>query len=468
MQKKALLALLLAVTLMLSGCALVVKDADVDAVQEVIRIGDKSYTKGEIIPMVDSQLAYNAEYYEYMSQYYYGSSYGYDVTDPANISEAQDAVLNGLVENEVKNAHITAEGLDVLTEEETANIASTAQEDYDTYRSMVEMYDFSGSELEGDELSAAIDAKMEEYGYKLETFEEQEKQQVISDKLTAFVTKDVTVSDDEIKADFDAKVAADKDTYAEDASSYANAMNNGTTLYYAPEGVRLVKQILIGFHDEDKTTVSELETRISDADKAISDAQMVIDEANAILADEAADETAKTTAQENMTAAEGDKAAAEQDKEQAQKDLEAAKASALSNLDEEADAVLTALETGADWDILMAEKTADPGMLSGKTAETGYAVCEGMTNFDPIFTEAAMKLEKIGDVSPKAGSDLYGYYIIKYVGDVTPGEAEMTEEITTEIHDNLLQNAKDQCYADTIARWVEEAGAVIHKDILNN
>ena len=40
MQKKALLALLLVLTMILSGCSLIVKDEAVDAARVVIRVGD--------------------------------------------------------------------------------------------------------------------------------------------------------------------------------------------------------------------------------------------------------------------------------------------------------------------------------------------------------------------------------------------------------------------------------------------
>ena len=44
MQKKALLALLLVLTMILSGCSLIVKDEAVDAARVVIRVGDDTYT----------------------------------------------------------------------------------------------------------------------------------------------------------------------------------------------------------------------------------------------------------------------------------------------------------------------------------------------------------------------------------------------------------------------------------------
>ena len=70
MQKKALLALMLVLTMVLTGCTLVQKDPEVDKAQEVLRLGDKVITKGEVQEQVQS-------YQDYMSYIYsmYGMSY---------------------------------------------------------------------------------------------------------------------------------------------------------------------------------------------------------------------------------------------------------------------------------------------------------------------------------------------------------------------------------------------------------
>ena len=48
MKKKALLAVLLAMTLLLSSCALIVKDKEVDAKTVILKMGDKEITKAEV------------------------------------------------------------------------------------------------------------------------------------------------------------------------------------------------------------------------------------------------------------------------------------------------------------------------------------------------------------------------------------------------------------------------------------
>ena len=110
------------------------------------------------------------------------------------------------------------------------------------------------------------------------------------------------------------------------------------------------------------------------------------------------------------------------------------------------------------WDQLLEEKNEDPGMKAGAiNAEKGYAVCEGMTGFDPAFVEAAMALKSVGDISGKVRGETYGYYIIKYVSDVQEGKVDF-DSVKDALRESLLSDKQDQTYADTVEQWINEAG----------
>ena len=51
------------------------------------------------------------------------------------------------------------------------------------------------------------------------------------------------------------------------------AENNGTANYYAPEGYRGVKNLLIRFSTEKQNEIKELNTAITSANKTLTDAQ---------------------------------------------------------------------------------------------------------------------------------------------------------------------------------------------------
>ena len=88
MRKKAILACMLVVSMLLTGCALVEKDQAVDLGREVIRVSypaggdDIVYTKGQVLNNVEYQLNYMAYMYNR-----FGSSY--DATSATNIANTK-------------------------------------------------------------------------------------------------------------------------------------------------------------------------------------------------------------------------------------------------------------------------------------------------------------------------------------------------------------------------------------------
>ena len=77
-------------------------------------------------------------------------------------------------------------------------------------------------------------------------------------------------------------------------------------------------------------------------------------------------------------------------------------------------------EGGADFDSLIEKYNADPGMQNEPTATKGYAVSANSTTWDPAFTEGAMSIAEVGQISaPVYGQN--GIHVIYYLSDITPG-----------------------------------------------
>jgi len=435
MRKRALLAMLLVLSLILSGCTLIQKDEAVDAATEIIRLGDQVVTKGEINDAVDYQL-------NYMSYLYSMYGYSYDTTDEDNIADVRESVISSYESDLVINAKIAELGLDQLTEEEEAEIQQNAEDDYNEYLEYIKSANYEDSELSDEEIDAKAKEDMEELGYTMDAVLEEARSSFLTEKLRQEIIKDVTVTDEDIQEEYDSRVESAKSAYAENASSWCSAANNGTsTLYYTPAGVRYVKQILVKFTDEDQAAIDA-------ADEAVTAAEDALE----ALTDDATEEE-KTAAQAAL--------------EDAEAALESARNTAFANIDEKTDEIIAELDAGADWDTLMAEKTEDPGMQSGTTAERGYAVCEGMTSFDSAFVEAAMALENIGDVSPKTKGSAYGYYIIKYVADAEEGAIAL-DEVKETIESSLLSTKQSTVYSEQIQAWVDEADFTLNLSALDD
>ena len=457
MRKKALLALMMAAVLLLSGCALIQKDQAVDDATEIIRMGDKVYTKIQVKAAAQQELINKAQTYSMFG-------YAYDMTDPANIAEAQEAAVKALKEDLTLTAKAAELGFDQLTDEELEAVKAKAQESYDNMVNTAKQYVEGKDEMDEAALTEAAVKMAEDAGYTMENRTESATKDAVSAKLKEYAVKDVAVTDEEIQAEYDSKVESNKETYAENAASWAAAANNGyTTLYYTPAGVRRVKQILVKFTEEDQTAIKDANTKLSDANTARTAAQDKVDAAQKVLDTEGITD-------EEKTKAEADLAAANQELDEADKALLAANQAvtdatdkAFANIDEKADAVVAQLAEGGDWQKLTDEYNEDTGM---KDNEKGYAVAAGMSGFDAAFVDAAMALEKIGDVSPKTKGQ-YGYYIIRYESDEAEGPVAL-ETLKETISSSLLNTKQNDTYEATLAQWVEEAGIKVDMNALKD
>ncbi len=447
MRKRAILAFMLAAALFLSGCALVEKDTAVDNATVIIQLGDQTVTKAQVNSAVDYQLSYTAQMYSL----YYG--YSYDTTSDTAKAEALDTVLNGFAEQLVKVQKAKELGFDVLTDEEDAAVKEDAQSQFDSDKEYVKSQYFSDTTLEGDALEEAILAKMTELGLEYDTYYyPSAKATAAQDKLQEYVIKDVTVSDEEIQAEFDSRVESAKTTYASSLSSYGATVNSNGTVYYAPAGYRYVKHILRKFPDDTQTALTDLQSQITEKTTSITDLETSI---SALGEDVAEDD-------ENRVKLNADKAAAEQEKADLQAQYDAALEAAYAALQPTVDEVLAKIAAGEDFDTLMAAYGEDPGMQKSPQMENGYAVCENFSSFDSAFTAAAMALEKVGDVSPAVRGQ-NGIHIIKYVSDIQEGPVAL-DTVKDTISSSLLSQKQDDAYTAQIEAWVKEADVKIYKD----
>ena len=137
--------------------------------------------------------------------------------------------------------------------------------------------------------------------------------------------------------------------------------------------------------------------------------------------------------------------------------LETVTAEAYDEILATAQDVLARAQAGEDFDALLEEYGEDTGMKNEPNKSRGYLVCEGLSVYEQSFQDAAMALEKVGDISAELVKTSYGYHILQYATDVTPGAVELTEEIKSDIYNSLLSDAKDAAYESAVTQWVSEA-----------
>lgn len=442
MRKKCILALMLAAMLVLSGCALVTVDEAADSARVILDVDGETVNKAVFHNMVEYQLYQNQQ----MNSYYQmlGLTGSFSTDENTVAQEVLASYTNSLVAK-----HKAAElGFDQMTEEENQEIQETAEKNYEELLTEIkDHYLADSASLDEAELRQKAMEYANENGMStLENYLDSAKIEKSVEKLRADTVKDVTYTQEELQAKLDEEAAANKTTFESNPDYYGYYLNNGTPVYYNAPGYRMVKQVLVKFTEEDNTALTEKNTELSQAKTALNDAQSALTEA--------AEDADKTALQAAV-----DEAQAKLDEVQAAYD--ALKETAYANIQAKADEIYQkAIAEGADFDALVAEFNEDTGMPAA-----GYAVREGYSFFVTSFVDAAMALEKVGDVSEPVKSD-YGFHIIQYSADITEGTVSL-ETVSDTLGAELLSEKQDQAYADALAAWVSEAKVESHLEKLH-
>lgn len=392
-----LLAVALAV-MMLAGCSLVTVNEEKIIVATV---GDETITKAE----------FNEGFNALLSQYGYTQD-SEEIAD--QIKTLKENYIAQMVEDKVLERKIKELGLDQVTDEEKAAAEQEIQDWYDEqYAALVENFKTDDT-VEDPEAKAAetIENYLSQYGLTLDQMKENSVASISSDKLYDYVTKDVTVTEEEAKIEFANKVAAAKEKYDADLSAYVSDFENGATIYYTPKGCYYIKHILISLTDEQKQDIKNL--RADD------------DETVAATADEKREEY-------------------------------------LLTIREKAESVLKLVDEGGDFEALMEEYGEDPGMKN-EAYKNGYLTYAGDTGFVTEFADACAALTEDGMTSGLVASD-FGYHIIRRVSTVPSGEATF-EDVKDSLMESMLTDKKSTTYDQQVEAWVKEVNPDIKTDKL--
>ena len=346
------------------------------------------------------------EYDQMLSQYVaYYAQYGYSVDEYD--TELQASVAQETVQTKLSTAivrHYAAQNGYELTEEKKTELAAQVKTALDNTREYLESY-LSAYGFTGDELNAAVEEQMAQAGYTEETLMDSAELNDVLNFLYERATADVTVTEDEVKAAFDEKVAKQKESYAS-VDTFINDYVNESEILYTPENVRLMECIFVasaeGEATEDEATADE--ATVSEA--TVSEA----------TAGEAADIASLTGY---------------------------AKAKAIA----------AAIAGGADFEESM--KAYNEDSSTEEQMLRGYPVAENSTTYGDEFTAGAMALEHVGDVSDVIVTD-YGYFILRYAKDLESGEADFEARKETETEETLT-NKKNDAYSAFIDTILDEA-----------
>lgn len=441
-----LMALLMAL-LMLAGCNLIATDPVLDAQQVVAKVGDTEITKGEWLAQTENVLYNNQLMY-----YYYGLSY--DVTDSQAIADARSTAIDNMITSEVLKQKAAAGGLDVLSEEEQAQVEENVQSDWSSYLDSYTTLYFSDSELEGEELENAVIARMGEDGITQDALRAMYTDDIISDHLYQFAIQGVEVTDDEVRMEYDGLVLDQQATLDATPTLYQSYVSNGTDIYYVPEGYRGIKQILIALDEDQANEISELQSTITTNDTALEDLRTQLDELqNPVEGEEPTATPGEIEASTEQV--ETQIAQLVEENATAQTQLDELQTQAYAQIEATASEALEKAQAGEDFDELIATYGEDDGMKEEPYASQGYPVCEGLTAYVAEFQDAAMALEKVGDISGLVKTS-YGYHILQYAQDIPSGPVAY-ETVEEDLRAQLLSEKQDEAYTAKVDEWVAAA-----------
>lgn len=476
-RKTAVVALLAAAMLLLSGCNLVVKDPEVDARQVILSINGEEITKAEFTRFYDN--AYNRKVEE---QSYY-QQFGIP-SQPINPAQVLQETLDGVARDKLLHQKAEELGLTALTEEETKALEEKAQADYNSVLQQVQDYYFANTELKDEELKAAVEKQAADLGLSQDIYLQSAKEGNLHERLHAYAGKDVTVSEEELQAGFTEKVAQVKAEYEADPAAFGTAVSSGQPIYYRPAGYRYIRQVLIPLAQADQDAIKALEGELSPLKSAMDQAQALVTRYEDAMASEGIGEEDQAFLDE-QAAALGDEAArlkelqkkeglSDEEKQELdalkaklpvytalleaktaydakQAELTARQDTAFAAIQAKTDEVYQqASAEGADFNALVQANNNDPGQ-----PQEGYAVSAATTTFVPAFTEAAMALAKVGDISQPVRTN-YGYHILRYAADIPEGEATL-DSVRDTLRAELLATKQEAAYQAMEEAWLKEA-----------
>ena len=465
-------AMLLAVLMMATGLAAaegtepaVVADLTAEEASEPVLLAS---VNGEEI------WSNNADMQELMDYYIsYYSSYGYDASSPDIQAYLKAAGLQWAIEGVLYAQKAAELNVTELTEEQQADLETKARAEWEEAVGYYAESQGSLTEDSTEEEKAAARLKALAYiesnfGYTEESYVreyvEGSREPQMRTNVQKAVLGEIEVTEEEITDHFNELVEEDKKTYGDNIPMYEYyTQYMGSESYYIPEGYRGITHILLEVDPTLMENYTTLAARLEEQNQAAAVEETDESTETAGNAAEAATEAAENTeaaateAPADTDTATEAPAEPEATAEPVTQDMvDAARQAILDSVQAQVDEIMAKYKAGTPFADLIAEYGTDPGMTTEPSKTDGYAVHSESILWDPAFTQGAMALERIGDVSaPILGS--YGIHLLHYTRDIPGGAVELTEAIREQLKAELLQEKENEAVTAMMTEWVKAA-----------
>ena len=312
-------------------------------------------------------------------------------------------------------------GLDKLTDEEEKDIQARALADYqDQIAYYTAFVDKTGKTPE--QVNADAEQYMREDAHiTLESIAEELRRALPAQKYRDYVCKDITVTDAEVQAHYDERLAEQKESFTQYPEEYEFAHNDGQTILFNLDGYRAVRNLLLTFEsDEDAEKAAALFEQLERLDP--------LEDGEQISA------------------------------------IDAELDPLFAPLEKKAAEIVEKLKNGARFSDLLAEYGEDALMDVEPVHSQGYYISDHSYLYSTEFVQGAMILEAPGQVSAPLRSSS-GLHLVEYLRNVTPGEVPLAD-VADAMRAEVLKTRQDEYYEEHINNLLDQANVKYYPERL--
>jgi parvulin-like peptidyl-prolyl isomerase len=357
---------------------------------------------------------------------YYAMMYAYYGYGEADIAELRQQVADYYIDLELIRQQYEKLGLDKDLDREALRAEAEAEYEIAAHGYLTYVDDEGMTEEQA--LNAAR-AMLNEDGYTVEYFEQMMYDEICLNAVLEYYVSDVEVTEEDVRAYYDELVAQDKQLVEEDPGYYDVMTGYGERVMYVPEGLRAVKHILIMLTEEQQMRVRELQTELEQVEAGLS-----ADPENAELLSR---------------------------RTQINQELDQIYATIEPTVNE----VMQKLNNGEDFIALMEQYGEDPGMKNEPYKTQGYFVQAESVQWIIPFRDAAMALEKPGDISAPVRAE-YGIHIIRYEYDVPAGGVDY-DALHDELYEEVFNEKFNAYITELLEQWRSESEIEVYLENLD-